>query len=101
MRYEITPTARRDLAEIDDYTANRWGEAQAAHYIAKLFDAFGKLASAPQLGRQHADAPRALRAYRVAQHLVFYRPRDECRVEIIRVLHVAMDIAARLRELKR
>jgi len=57
IRYEITTTARRDLADIDDYTADRRGDAKAAQYIARLFGRFERLAGDPELGRRHPDGP--------------------------------------------
>ena len=86
----LTPAALRDLETLWDYTEQRWGTAQALHYLDALETAFQSLAQAPESG-QRCDAIRA--GYRrswVEQHGVYYRLEGDA-VVVVRVLHQRMD----------
>lgn len=94
--YALTRAAAHDLAEIEDYTARQWGDEQADRYVNALFDAFAALAANPDMGRRRADVPPPYRVLSVGSHLIIYRTVDG-RVEVLNILHPAMDLAARLR----
>lgn len=94
--YALTRTAADDIAEIEDYTARQWGDEQADRYINALFDAFQALAANPDIGRRRADVPPPYRVLGVGSHLIIYRTIDS-RVEVLNILHPAMDLATRLR----
>jgi len=97
--YVLSREAGHDLAEIEDYTARRWGDHQAERYVTELFQAFGALADNPDLGRRRDDVPPPYLVYAVGRHLIVYQHQaDGERVEILNVLHPAMDIRARLAE---
>ncbi len=54
----LSPAAHADLAEIWDYTADRWGVEQAEHYIRELTNACQGLADKRLQGRAiDASAP--------------------------------------------
>lgn len=88
----LTPRARRDLDDIWDYTAERWGEEQAVRYIETLRDAFARLSQAPCLGRRRDDVRDGYRSFPAGRHQVFYLV-DEQGIVVVRVLHQRMDPA--------
>jgi toxin ParE1/3/4 len=90
--FRLTPAAERDLEGIWDYTAERWGRAQAERYVDGLIEAFARLAADPQsLQTERCDELRAgYRRCGVQRHVVYYRVADYG-VAVIRVLHQRMD----------
>ena len=42
--YRLEPGANRWLDDIYSYTAEQWGDTQAARYINQLFSGFGEIA---------------------------------------------------------
>ncbi|MDE1147928.1 MAG: type II toxin-antitoxin system RelE/ParE family toxin [Azospirillaceae bacterium] len=97
--YILSREAGLDLAEIEDYTACCWGNAQAEDYLRALFLAFERLAKSPDLGRRRSDIPGPYLVYGVGRHLIVYRYQEHAhRLEILNVLHPAMDISARMKK---
>lgn len=86
----LSPAAERDLEGIWRYTAERWGVAQADHYVDLLHAAMQAVAQAPTA----APACDAIRpGYRrqwAEQHALYYQVRGAC-VVVVRVLHQRMD----------
>jgi toxin ParE1/3/4 len=86
----LSPAAERDLEGIWRYTAERWGVAQADHYIDLLHAAMQAVAQAPTA----APACDAIRpGYRrqwAEQHALYYQVRRAC-VVVVRVLQQRMD----------
>ncbi len=97
--YKLSPETERSLEEIEDYTARRWGEAQAERYLRDIFAAFAALANEPGLGRRRADIPEPYLVYSVGSHLIIYRDnRNTGWVEILNILHPSMNIEQRMRQ---
>lgn len=97
MKLLLSREAARDIEEIGDFTAERWGKRQAVIYIRNLHDAFERLANNPALGHRRFDLPAAFLVYQVASHLVIYRVDDgKDRVEVLNILHPSMDVAKRV-----
>ena len=101
MSYRLTPLARRALAPIFAFTADRFGDRQADAYRVLLNQALDRIGADPQAGGSKlrpelGDNVRSVwlgafaRRRRSARHVVFYRPADEG-IVILRVLHDAMD----------
>lgn len=97
MNLLLSPEAVHDLGEIYDFTAARWGDEQAATYLRRLDSACRDLAANPGKGRRRADVPAPYLVFSVGSHLIIYRI-VESRVEVLNILHPAMDLAARLRQ---
>lgn len=98
-RYALSHEAGRDLEEIEDYTTRRWGEGQAEKYLKDIFQAFSRLAKNPRLGRNRTDVPQPYLVYSVGSHMIVYRHNQLARrVEVLNVLHPAMDINRRMKE---
>lgn len=76
-------------------TRARWGEAQAANYSADLRDDIKSLREFALRFPEFEGRCEGLRRMNSGRHSVFYIVSDEC-VEIVRVLHVAMDFDERL-----
>jgi toxin ParE1/3/4 len=93
--YFLARAVANDLREIEEYTASHWGEAQAADYIFALYAAFDMLADNPGLGHRRPDLPKSFRVYIKEHHLIIYRGQDP--VEILNILHPAMDIEKRIK----
>ena len=97
MTLELSRRALNDLDAISDFTAERWGTAQSAHYVATLYAACERLARNPGIGRSRAGiAPNRL-TYSVGRHVIVYEATARgTGIEVLRILHQKMDIAARL-----
>jgi toxin ParE1/3/4 len=96
----LTQTAERDFADIIAWTANEFGERQARRYAEAIARAIAALASGPKLlgSRTHDDLPAGLRILPVARrgmnarHVLLYRSQGDEVIEVIRILHQAMDL---------
>jgi toxin ParE1/3/4 len=87
------------LDEIYRYARERWGEAQAAHYITGLFDAFERIET-------HGVASRPVPAefgvdgffFRYERHFVYWRRLSNGDIGIVTILHERMHQIGRFRE---
>ncbi|GIW05068.1 MAG: hypothetical protein KatS3mg059_1688 [Thermomicrobiales bacterium] len=86
----LTPRARKDLSDIELYTAQQWGGQQRRVYMAKLEKALRDLAEFPELGRLRDDLAPGLRSYPAGDHIIYYRA-NAASIMIVRVLHRRMD----------
>jgi toxin ParE1/3/4 len=88
MAYRLTPSAKRDLAEIFAYYEERAGLDAADHLIDSITERFSLLSDFPGAGRSAGDLGAGVRCFPVGRYLVYYRKarRD---VVILRVLHGA------------
>ena len=77
------------------YTRKRWGDEQAAAYAANLRDQIKSLREFPLRFPEFDGKYDGLRQMHYAHHMVFYLITDDA-IEIIRVLHEAMDFSERL-----
>jgi toxin ParE1/3/4 len=62
-RYQLSPRARRDLEGIWDYTAQRWGTAQAEAYIRLLQRGIEAVAEDPHKGSSCEEVRAGYRKY--------------------------------------
>jgi len=94
--YVLSPAAQADLEDIWNYSVCTWGEDRADRYILGIRDGCGALAN----GRKDGQSIEAIRpGYRklaVGSHVLFFRLTDAGQIEVIRILHSKMDVAARL-----
>jgi toxin ParE1/3/4 len=95
LKLVISPRARRDLKGIWKYTLKEWGEAQADKYLENLDQEINRLLEFPDKGVPYEHIRNGYRALYVEHHLVFYRRKTQT-LEIIRVLHEAMEIKSHL-----
>lgn len=94
--FKVTVAARYDLADIDDYSIERFGEEAAASYARGFTEAFLFLAQYPLSGRPRPELSADTRCKTYRSHLIFYRYADDT-VFIQRVLHHLQDAAIHLR----
>lgn len=83
--------ASDDLRRIAAETRRAWGEDQAKRYVGGLRDEINALREFPLRHPEFEPRP-GLRRMNCARHAVIYLVQDD-RIEIIRVLHVASDLA--------
>lgn len=88
--FRLTPAALRDLEGIWHYTAQQWGQAQAAHYVDLLNANFEALARHPLAASACDHIRPGYRRQRVESHAVYFKVEGD-RVIAVRVLHERMD----------
>lgn len=80
---------------IAHYTRKRWREEQAAAYGANLRDQIKSLREFPLRFAEFDGKYVGLRQMGCGHHMVFYLVTDDA-IDIVRVLHQAMDFSERL-----
>jgi toxin ParE1/3/4 len=93
--YRLAPLAVQDLEGVYLYTLRTWSLRQAESYIGDLVAAFEGLAAGVKTGRM-ADVAEGYFKMPVGSHVIFYRDGDDA-IDIIRVLHQAMDASRHLK----
>jgi len=101
----ISPQASRDEDEISLYLAQNAGDATALRFLDATRDTYQNLLETPGAGALISDLwgsrVQGMRRWPVRgfrSYLVFYQARED-KVQIVRVLHGARDIAAILEDL--
>jgi toxin ParE1/3/4 len=101
-RVIFSPRAKRDIVEALAYTQERWSAVQARAYGEIIREALNAIAQDPRRGKSRDDVRPGVLAYHIGQcgsrarHVVFYRVRADGVVEVIRLLHDAMDFERHL-----
>jgi toxin ParE1/3/4 len=99
-RIRLTAAAHRDFTDIISWTAQRFGANQARLYAQVINAAIAELAgdskvagsrARDELGIDVRILPVARRGRR-GRHLLVYRSAGDDELEILRILHEAMDI---------
>lgn len=94
--YRLARRAESDLEDIWDYTENTWSVEQAEKYLDGLFSCFQAIAD----GKAKAKPIDAIRKgyYKTlcVKHNIFFRKSSDYVIEIIRILHVSMDVELHL-----
>jgi toxin ParE1/3/4 len=86
------------LAEIWDYTLEKWGEEQADSYLRELGVCMNGIASQRHLWCSVQDKRLAgVFFVRYRHHFIFFREMEE-QIAVISILHENMDIVQRLRQ---
>lgn len=92
-----SPRFQRDLVDVLAYTKKRWGIEQARRYRDLIREALAAIAQAPERGKARDDIRAGIRALHIrqygrpARHIVFYQVRSSGEVDLLRMLHDAMD----------
>jgi toxin ParE1/3/4 len=102
----LSNAASRDFRDILDWTAQNFGGVQARRYSLSILDTFDELAAGPASIRIRSldDVMPGLLSIRVARrgrkgrHFVLFHVPDSTHktIEVLRVLHDAMDIGQHL-----
>ncbi len=91
----LSRQARRQFADIADYTLDVWGSEQMARYMAKLDDTIVLLRRDPYVGRSRPDLKRGFRSFPAGEHVILYRIQGDT-LRIMAVMHASMDIKRHL-----
>jgi len=94
--YQLTNKAVDDLAEIWNYTFEKWSEEQADKYYSLLLDSCQAIANNPDLGKSYFGVATNLFGLKTNRHIIFYRKIVDQPIEITRILHERMDLQNRL-----
>jgi toxin ParE1/3/4 len=101
-RIRLGAAAERDFVRILQWTQKTFGKRQAAAYRTTLLDALSALEDGPNIpgSRAREEILPGLRTFHVARagrrgrHFIMYRAGDDQVVEVLRILHDAMDLSA-------
>lgn len=96
MKLLVTEAALDDLRSIRAYTLETWGAEQEEHYLRKLWTRIESLRSDPLRYRLRDDLFPGCRVAAEGRHVLLFRAGDDV-LEIVRVLHSAMDFQRHIR----
>jgi toxin ParE1/3/4 len=85
-RLDIKAAARRDLAEIRDFSTERFGGKVSAAYLAGFRAAFQRVLEFPEMGSVIPEAKVVTHLYVYRSHRIFHRV-DKDKVLIVRIIH--------------
>ncbi len=88
---KLSATARRDLAQIDDYSGEHFGDEVADTYTRGLNEAFALLADVPFAGEARPDYGKDVRCKVHRKHRILYRVSGNM-VFVQRILHHFQDV---------
>lgn len=94
--YKLTKLAEHDLVKIWDYTAHEWSVNQAEKYIDGLVSSFEGMAEGKLKGKAIDSIRKGYKKALHGKHYIFFRFSPGSVVEIIRILHVSMDVERHL-----
>jgi toxin ParE1/3/4 len=95
MKLALTEAALDDLRSISAYTLEKWGEEQEARYIQQMWSRLESIRTKPKMGRLREDLFPGCRLLAEGRHVILFRQTPHS-VEVIRVLHSAMDFQRHL-----
>ena len=95
MKLVFSPAAIRDLQSISDYTLQAWGAEQEVLYLRELWRKLDQIRSHPESHRLRSDLVIACRSARHEKHVIFFSM-DGDSIQVIRILHAAMDFDSHL-----
>jgi toxin ParE1/3/4 len=91
-RYLLSPAAQHDLAEIWDFTCDRWDVEQAELSLRELQRATEGAAANPRIGRVCDQIRPGYYKLAAGSHMLFYRMITDGVIDVVRVLHQRMDV---------
>ena len=97
-KFKLTNKAVEDLANIWEYTFEKWSEQQADNYYEILISNCELIANNPKFGKTYDGITPNLLGTKANRHIIFYRIIKKDEVEIIRILHERMDLKKRITE---
>jgi toxin ParE1/3/4 len=93
--FTLTNRAMADVIEIGRYTQKHWGLEQRNKYLTMLDGCFQQLAADPLRGKDCSEIRHGYRKMNAGSHVIFYRQKHSEEIEIVRVLHIRMDIESK------
>jgi toxin ParE1/3/4 len=95
MKIVLSPSAVRDLQSISDYTLRNWGTEQEQRYLKELWEKLAAVQSNSSSFQLREDLVKSCRSARHGQHVIFFAVQEQT-LQIIRILHGAMDFSSHL-----
>lgn len=95
MRVVVSPLAERNLEAIGDFIAED-NPSRARSFVAELRAQCGTIARTRRVFRSRPELGRGIRSCAYENHVIFFVV-SKSKLTIVRVLHGAMDIAARFK----
>ncbi|MCH7228464.1 type II toxin-antitoxin system RelE/ParE family toxin [Haloferula sp. A504] len=96
MTLEFTRAAVSELQSIRSYTLGTWGAEQEQRYLDDLWGKFEEILAGPTRWRQRDDLFPGCRIAAQAKHVILFRMEGTV-LQIVRILHGAMDFPRQLR----
>lgn len=90
MKLELTPAALDDLRSIRAYTMERWGSAQEAAYLDRMWEKFEAIQADASAYRFRPDLFPGCQIASEGKHVILFRV-TKSTLHVVRVLHSAMD----------
>ena len=97
MKLVFSPAAIQDLQSIADYTSRTWGAEQETLYLKGLWAKLDLMLDRPENHRPRHDLAIDCYSERSGKHVVFFSILGET-LQVIRILHGAMDFAVHIFE---
>jgi toxin ParE1/3/4 len=94
--YKISKLAELDLEDIWNFTVYEWSVEQAEKYLDGLFSCFDGLSEGYVVGKSIDQVRKGYKKALFGKHNIFYKLSPSGTIEIIRILHVRMDVESRL-----
>ncbi|MDC0308229.1 MAG: type II toxin-antitoxin system RelE/ParE family toxin [Planctomycetaceae bacterium] len=95
----LTQRALHDLAEIEDYSIEKWNQRVADEYLDAIEEALNQIKAHPELLQVDPEFHQSLHIYRVRKHLLVCDFLKNSTV-VLTVISAVMDIPERLMELQ-
>ena len=92
LELQISAEALSDLEKIWFYTFRKWSKEQADRYYNILIENIEFLRSNFNVGKSAAYIRPGYRVFFIKSHLIFYKSKDDQKLEIIRILHQSVDV---------
>jgi toxin ParE1/3/4 len=92
MKYKISEKANEDIDKIWLYTFENWSLDQADRYYNLIMDEIEFIADNFESGQSIEHLRKGYRSSKVKSHIIFYKKSESNVIEIIRILHMRMDI---------
>lgn len=95
MKLTFTHAALEDLRSIRAYTLETWGAEQEERYLDRMWARFDSIRLDPARYRLRPDLFPGCRVAAEGKHVILFRASAN-RLEVVRVLHAAMDFRRNL-----
>ncbi len=95
MKIALTEAALEDLRSIRRYTLETWGAEQEERYLKQIWQRIESLRRDPSRHRLRESLFPGCRIAAEGKHVILFRASPES-IEIVRVLHAAMDFKRHL-----
>ena len=92
IKFYLSNKAVEDLNDIWDYTVKTWSKNQAEIYYSLLMDSCQELANKPSQGKSYDVVEKNVLGFKTGEHIIFYQIVSLKEIEVVRILHVMMDM---------